>query len=590
MTKKRFFPLQFKILLFSLIVIIIPIIILGIISFKKSSQVLQEKISLSNMNTVEQIGNNIDFIVQNVQDISLYLIQNGDLRSYLNLRGNESPDVILQKKLKIENDLLELISPKVFINSIYIKGFNNLEVNTDDDTANYISQQNASKSLALKGGPMWYLDRVYDYNNRPSGVFSMVRSIYDINNITRKMAIMKINIDENAFYDIYKDKVIGQGDEFYLLDNNGTVISATSKGKTGQNFDYKIFGRNSLNLNEGYFKINTRGTVFLVTYYKIRSNGWTIINMVPLKQLLKENTENQQEVFWAMIFSFAVCILIVIFFSGKALVRLKRLCKLMEKIEHEDFGVYVEPKGNDEITLLYRSFNNMSSKLKELIHKVYTVQIKQKEAELKALQAQINPHFLFNTLDNIYWMGRMESAFETSKMVEALSKLFRLSLNSGKEITTVRTEIEHVRNYIIIQQVRFKDEIKFSLDIDDEVLDCLTLKLVLQPLIENSIAHGIKNMGKDGIINVTVKQNGMKLIFIVQDNGCGIDLEEINRLLGDTGDGNRGFAVKNVNDRIKLYFGENYGLEFVKGECGTTVIVSQPYFKEETRHDQDIAN
>lgn len=589
MNMKRFFPLQIKILLFSLIVIVIPITILGVISFRKSSQVLEEKISLSNMNTVEQIGNNIDFIVQNVLDISMYLIQNDDLRGYLTLEENETHNVIVKNRLKIENGLMELISPKVFINSIYIKGFNNLEINTNN-AINHISQQNMEKSIALLGAPMWYLDTVYDYNRRPTKVFSMLRSIYDINNISKKMAIMKINVDENAFYNIYKDKVIGQGDEFFILDNNGTIISATSKDKIGQAFNYSILGKNSLNRKKGYFKINVQGKVFLVTYYEIKNNGWKIVNMVPLEQLLKENTENEYELLLAMILSFTVCVLIAIFSSSGMILRLKRLCKLMAKIENEDFNVYAEPKGNDEITVLYRSFNKMSAKLKELIHKVYSVQLKQREAELKALEAQINPHFLFNTLDNIYWMCRMEKAFDTSKMVEALSKLFKLSLNSGKEITTVKTELEHVRSYMAIQQVRFKDELKFSLDVDKELEECLTLKLVLQPLIENSIAHGIKDMGSNGIINVKVMREGDKLVYIVEDNGCGVDNEEIRKLLNEVGDGNRGFAIKNVNDRIKLYFGESYGLEFSGDEDGTTVIVTQPYSKEEPKNDKDTAD
>ncbi len=589
MKKSRFFPLQFKILLFSLVVIIIPITILGIISFEKSSEVLQEKIAASNLNTVEQIGNNIEFIVQNVLDISMYLIQNGDLRNYLSLHEEKSNDIVVKNRLKIENGLLELISPKVFINSIYIKGFNDLEINTNNAT-NEISPENLEKSKDLLGAPMWYLDKVYDYNHRATNVFSMLRTIYDINNITKKTAIMKINVDENAFYNIYKDKIIGKDDQFFLLDKNRTIISATSKEKVGEVFDYGIFGSNSLNLNEGYFKIKTQDIVFLVTYYRIHSNGWMIINMVPLKQLLVENTENEYELFLAMILSFALCILIAIFFSNGMLVRLKKLCKLMAKIENEDFDVFAKPKGNDEITVLYRSFNKMSAKLKELIQKVYTVQIKQREAELKALQAQINPHFLYNTLDNIYWMGRMEKAFETSKMVEALSKLFRLSLNSGKEITTVKTEIEHVRNYILIQQVRFKDTVRFSLNINEEVMNCLTLKLVLQPLIENSIIHGIKDMEKDGIIRVTVKRDHDKLIFIVEDNGCGIDIEEVNRLLKDAGNGDRGFAIRNVNDRIRLYYGDDYGLEFMRNEQGTTVIVSQPYSEEEICNVQHTAH
>jgi Predicted signal transduction protein with a C-terminal ATPase domain len=571
----------------SLFVIIIPITTLGIISFRQSSQVLQQKISLSNMNTIEQIGNNIEFIVQNVQDISLYLIQDEDLRDYFYLKGNETPDVIARDKLKIENDLWELISPKIFIDSIYIKGVNNLDVNTDD-TRNLLSPQTIERSANLKGGPMWYLDTVYDYNNRPTGVFSMVRSIFDINDITNKLAIMKININAEAFYDIYKDKTIVEGDEFFVLDNQDTIISATDENKVGNTFHYAKFKENQLNSDEGYFQIKSNGMAYLVTYYKFGNNGWKIINIVPLRQLLKENTKVQEELIFVMVICFAICAIIVTIFSGRILARLKKLSKLMGKVEHEDFDVYVEPKGNDEVTLLYHSFNRMSGKLKELIQKVYSVQIKQREAELMALQTQINPHFLYNTLDNIYWVGRMEKAFETSKMVEALSKLFRQSLNNGDEITAVKNEIDHIRNYITIQQIRFREKITFSLNVDDETLDCLTIKFVLQPLIENSIVHGLKDLKKDGKIDITISKKDEKLIFMVEDNGIGIVPDEINRLLNES-EGKRGLAIRNINERIQLHFGREYGLTFLNRENGTTAIVTQP-LTEEVKHDQDPDN
>jgi len=576
--KKRFFPLQIKILLLSLFVVIIPITTFGIISFNQTSQIMQQKISLSNMNTVEQIGNNIEFIVQNVHDISLYLIQNENVRTYFHLQGNESIDTIYHNKLKIESDLQQLISPKIFIDSIYIKGVNNLELNTADHR-NELSPNTVSRSAELYGKPIWYLDTVYDYKNRPIKVLSMVRSIYDTSNITRKLAVMKINVNADAFYNIYKDKMIVESDEFFVLDNNDTIISATSSNKVGDTFDYSMFSKSRLNSDMGYFQIKFKGLVYLVTYYKFGNNGWKIINIVPLKQLLKDNTKVQDDLIITIIICFAVCTAIITFFSGRILARLKKLSKLMGKVENEDFDVYIEPKGNDEITRLYHSFNRMSAKLKELIQKVYSVQLKQREAELMALQAQINPHFLYNTLDNIYWMGRMEKAFETSKMVQALSKLFRQSLNNGEETTKVRNEIEHIKNYIIIQQIRYKDKITFSLNVEDDTLEYFTIKFVLQPLVENAIVHGRRDQDKCGMIDISVfKENG-KLLFKVEDNGVGVDLDEINRLLEEP-DGKRGMAIKNVNDRIQLFFGDEYGLKFIKKENGTTVIVTQPLIEE----------
>ncbi len=579
MGKKRFFSLQYKVLLFSFIIIIIPITILGIISFVKSSNILQQKIAISNMNTVKQIGNNIEFIVENIGDTSLYLIQNEDVREFLKLRSDEQSEIITKKKIKIETDLMQLLASKSFVNSIYIKGFNNFELNTAG-TRNEIDSATIDKVSTLRGKSMWYINKVINYNDKTTNVFSMIRTVNDVANVSNKLAILKINLDENAFFDIYKDKIIGKGDDFFIINDEGIIISATNKKKIGQKFENNIFGKNSLDSMEDYFNYNGNGTNYLVTYYTLGSLGWKVVNMVPMQELLKENIRTQSAILSAMIISFSICVIIAILFSKGILRRLKKLYKMMGRLENEDFDVYVEPQGNDEITLLSRNFNKMSATLKELIQKVYTVQIKQKEAELRALQAQINPHFLYNTLDNIYWMGRMEKAYETCTLVEALSKLFRLSLNSGNETTTVKRELEHIKNYIVIQQSRYKDMVKFSLHVDPEVLECVTLKLVLQPLIENSIVHGIEKKGESGEIDITVRQEENKLVFIISDNGYGVNLEEIQQLLDKTTENNKGLAIKNVNDRIKLYYGDKYGLEFFNRVCGTTAVITQPYSME----------
>lgn len=581
---KRFFSLQYKVLLFSCAIIIIPVIVLGIISFIKSSQILQEKVALSNMNTVKQIGNNIEFIVKNIGDTSLYLIQNEDVRDFLKLRGTEPKEIISKKKIKIETDMMQLMASKTFVDSIYIKGFNSFELNTTG-VRNIIDNETIEKAAGLRGGTMWYLNKVINYNDKSTNVFSMIRIVNDISNVSNKLAILKIDMQENAFYNIYKDKIIGKNDDFFIINEAGIIVSATNANKIGQKFNYKDYGGRSFDASEGYFEYLSTGKDCLVTYYTIDSLGWKVLNIVPTKELLKENMATQGAILAAMLISFSICLVLAILFSKKILRRIKLLNKMMVKLEHEDFEVFIEPKGNDEVTLLSRSFNKMAAKLKELIQKVYSVQLKQREAELRALQAQINPHFLYNTLDNIYWMGRMEKAFETCTLVEALSKLFRLSLNSGNEITTVRSEIEHVKNYIVIQQARYRNMINFTLDIDPEVLDCVTLKLVLQPLIENSIVHGIEQKGETGQIDIVIKHEYENLIFIVSDNGYGVDLDEIRKLLNESSSNNKGLAIKNVNDRIKLYFGENYGLEFFNRKSGTTVIVIQPFSRGSVDND-----
>jgi len=577
--KKRFFSLQYKILIFSFVIILIPILIIGIFSYKESLKIVQQKVSISNLNTVRQVGERIEFIFQDAHDMSLFLIQNDDVREFFKLENDEESAEINTRIIKLNNKLMYLISSKPYINSIYFKGFNGISMDTKN-ASNPIDNEMEKKIIQLKGGYIWDIGRIINYNGSSTNVFSMIRVVNDMYNITDRLAIMKINIDEEDLSAIYSNKILGKQDDFFIIDTNNRIVSSIDKNRLGQSFHMNISDRRLNNSKEGYFQTKLDGQDYLVTYFIIDNLNYKLINLVPLKELLKENEVIQKVMLEVAGISFFVCILFALLFSIKVLGPLKIIRMQMKKVENENFDVQVNLNGNDEITMLGRSFNKMSAKLKELINQVYLMKIKHKEAELSALQAQINPHFLYNALDTIYWMGRMEKAFETSKLVEALAKLFRLSLNSGKEITLLRDEVEHLLNYMIIQKKRYGDSIGFNIDIEDGLLECRVIKLVLQPLVENAIIHGIDKKDGRGNISVSIRKEAGNLIYEVKDDGIGVDVKEINLLLKDVGDFNRGLGIKNVNDRLKLYFGEQYGIEFFsENGKGTTVIVTQAYIK-----------
>lgn len=577
--EKRFFSLQYKILIFSFVLILIPILIIGIFSYKESLKIVQQKVSISNLNTVKQVGERIEFIFQDAHDMSLFLIQNDDVREFFKLENDEESAEISTRIIKLNNKLMYLISSKPYINSIYFKGFNGISMDTKN-ASNPIDNEMEKKIIQLKGGYIWDIGRIINYDGSSTNVFSMIRVVNDMHNITDRLAIMKINIDEEDLSAIYSNKILGKQDDFFIIDTNNRIVSSINKSRLGQRFNMNISDRRLNNLKEGYFQTKLDGQNYLVTYFIIDNLNYKLINLVPLKELLKENEVIQKVMLEVAGISFLVCILFALLFSIKVLGPLKIIRMQMKKVENEDFDVQVNLNGNDEITMLGRSFNKMSAKLKELINQVYLMKIKHKEAEFAALQAQINPHFLYNALDAIYWIGRMEKAFETSKLVEALAKLFRLSLNSGKEITLLQDEVEHLLNYIIIQKKRYGDSIGFNIDIEDGLLECRVIKLVLQPLVENAIVHGIDKKDGRGNIFVSIRKEAENLIYEVKDDGIGVDVKEINLLLKDVGDSNRGLGIKNVNDRLKLYFGEPYGIKFFsENGKGTTVIVTQAYMK-----------
>jgi two-component system, sensor histidine kinase YesM len=265
----------------------------------------------------------------------------------------------------------------------------------------------------------------------------------------------------------------------------------------------------------------------------------------------------------------------------------------MMELSTGNFDVTMEYKGKDEIGILSAYFNNMVKKLKDLINENYQSKIREnellfleKEAQLNALQQQINPHFLYNTLESIKWMAYMNGAKEASDMATALGKFFKGSITKGNDWVTLEEEIEHLKNYIYIQQLRYQDKFIISWDIDEEIKYYKTIKLILQPILENAIVHGIEDMKTGGIITIKGYMAEKSVCFEITDNGRGMSIRELtelkSRFLSDLSGSKQGsIGISNVFKRLKLYFGENssFVIESEEGK-GTTVKFRIPAINE----------
>ncbi|MNH96336.1 Sensor histidine kinase YehU [compost metagenome] len=582
---KRFISLQYKILFFILILVLIPLLVVGILSYVKSSEIIRQKVSDSDLNTVSQITQNLEFMFDYFNDTSLFMMQSNEVRQFLKMRLDEDPIVYNEQKSITEQLLTNLPNMKTFVQSIQLEGMNGNRLNARGEEVRPLRPEQMAEILGRGGKPLWYLNEVVLGNGAKKKVISYEREIKDINNISIPLGVVQMNMDLEAVHKLLEGRLRGDIDGYYLVNEDYSIVASTNVKHENQLMSDIIGGPLALG-NRGYLELTIDHTPYLITYDQITSLNWQVLHLVPLSELLKENQVIPRIIIITIIITFFVCAGMAYLFSRHIIIPIRKLSRLMSRVEEEDFKVHLTLSGNDEITQLGLSFNKMLDRLSELISEVYTAQLHKKEAELKAFQAQINPHFLYNTLDTIYWMSRMEKAFETSELVQALSKLFRLSLNSGREITTVRQEVEHLRNYVVIQQKRYEDMIDFQISVDEDTLDCHTVKLILQPFVENAIVHGIEKKGESGIIRVEIKREQDFLVYYISDSGDGVDLEEIHRLLEQYGENNKGFAVKNINDRIQLYYGKPYGIEFMNQPQGTVVKVVQPYMKGEMTHDQ----
>lgn len=268
---------------------------------------------------------------------------------------------------------------------------------------------------------------------------------------------------------------------------------------------------------------------------------------------------------------------------------IKKLHDVTTTITKNDLQALMSRDNVDEITELGMSFNIMIGKIRELLDSKIKEQENLKKAELRALQAQINPHFLYNTLDTIIWMSESQKTDEVIEIVGALSNFFRISLSRGKDWITIAEEVERTRSYLIIQKMRYRDIMDYSIEVADDARDYHILKLILQPLVENALYHGIKNKRRRGMITVRAKaKNEHEILLEVEDDGIGFTpqkLAQVQAQLDDDSDEirfERGFGINNVNKRIKLYYGKQYGLAIQsEDQVGTRVSLVVPRIKED---------
>lgn len=310
-------------------------------------------------------------------------------------------------------------------------------------------------------------------------------------------------------------------------------------------------------------------------YYQTRS-------MNSLKLQLNAQVERFLIVLAVMLAFILLFVVLIAAQTVSGIVRpIKRLRQVTGAVAHGDFSVRAERAGPEEIAELSGSVNNMTVHLGDMVRKIKEDERKMRHAELRLLQEQINPHFLYNTLDTIVWLIESDSADEAVDMVVSLSQFFRLVLSHGAEFISIRDEEQHIRSYLKIQQARYHDILDYEIDMDPAVYPYQILKLTLQPLVENALYHGIKYKRAMGKITITGRLQEHSIVLVVADNGVGMEPEklahlrrEIERPCRDT---EGGFGLANVNERIRMYFGDYYGMqiESAVGE-GTTVTVTLP--------------
>ena len=420
---------------------------------------------------------------------------------------------------------------------------------------------------------------------------SLSREIQDYEDGTF-LGVILINLNMNKITEICDSFQENTSGALGILNESGEAVylNGDAGNVAVQDIDMKELSEILEQYLENSFRIRLGGTKYLITKERMDSTGWYLINILPYSWLLSDLWKISMVIVLAVAGTLVVTLLSLDRILTNVIQPLKKLERHMARVTIENMNEQVNITTDDEIGHLAGNFNSMLERIENLKEQVVEEQEDKRRYELQALQAQINPHFLYNTLDSIIWMAETQDS-NIVAMTEALAKLFRISLNKGNEEILLKKEIEHVKNYLIIQSMRYADKFTFEICVEPEVEKCRIIKLILQPIVENCIYHGIKKKRGSGHIRIRAFREECNLIIKVEDDGCGMSQEMCRKMLSYEVEpeniSGSGIGVKNVNERIQLRFGKEYGLSYQSEEGkGATVTYLLPYSTEEKENEK----
>ena len=377
---------------------------------------------------------------------------------------------------------------------------------------------------------------------------------------------------------------IGQRGYCFLEDTNGNIVYHPQQQLIYSDLKQENTALIS-NLDDGSHVIGT----MIYTVQTLASGAWRVVGVSFVQEIITDNLREIARLLALAAIAIVAATLAVSFLFSRVLSRpIHDLISAMAQFEkNADNFVYEPVSGVREVQNLSASFAHMVRKIQQLMATVRAEEVNLRKTELRALQAQINPHFLYNTLDSISWMCEQGKNQEAVVMVNALAQLFRISISKGHELIPIRSEVQHAQSYLQIQSVRYKEQFSYHFDVEEDCTEYLCNKITLQPIIENAIYHGVNGLVDEGHIEIRVRAEGEDVLFTVEDNGVGMEPEQIEEIFRRKPDGKSGIGIKNVNDRLKIWFGDAYGItiESVPDE-GTKVTVRMPKVREEVEHEK----
>ena len=556
---------------------LVAVLLIVISIYSRLSSQLYDTVKQENVSLVNRVDSSMEVYLRNIMKLS-DTIYYGIIKN-----ANLSEDSIGEKLTLLYNNNKEQVSNIALISKegepISVVPAARFRKNFKaEDEEWFVNALNKTENIHFT---LPHVQKMFEKgDNSYNWVISMSRAVEITVGGSTEQAVLLIEMAYQGLEEVLDEVTLGNGGYIYLMDSKGDIIwhpkfELIASGRVKEN-NLVAAGYDDGSREEVFN--GTRQTVVTKT---VGYTGWKLVGVIKGTGISLNMLKTRLFIVFVILLIIFIVILINSYISFRVTNPIRELEKSVKELEEGNLDADIYMGGSYEVQHLGKSVQDMKFRIKGLMQDIVNEHEEKRKSEFDSLQAQINPHFLYNTLDIIVWQIENEKQSEAVHTVTALARFFRLSLGKGKNIVTVRDEIDHVKNYLMIQHMRFKNKFDYEFDIAEDVLELPSLKLMLQPLVENAIYHGMEFMDGDGMITVKAWRKEDELYLSVADNGLGMTEDKVEMILtGKSTSGNgrgSGIGVKNVNERIKLYFGEAYGLTIdSEPDEGTTVIIHLP--------------
>lgn len=561
---------------------VLAMLVFMVIAMRYTSGTIYEN-SINYMSQIiQQVNYDIDTYIEYMENISSVIAKSSDVPRYL-FDQNQTEAEREAEKERILTQFQTIMESRDDIYNVAAVAKNGRYIinQGDDELTGYVDIESLDwyqAAMESKSGIAVSSSHVQNaIQSSYKWVITLSRAL--VNNQTgEREGLFFVDLNYSAISDLCNNNSIEEKGYIFVLDAEGNIVYHPKQqlmygGLKTENIDAIMECReDSLIIDEG-------GDSKLYTMSKSKRTGWTVVGAAYTSELLKNNEQAQM---WYLLVA-SILLLAVIgissIISREITKPIRSLRDSMRKVQNGQFDTHVEVITENEIGSLGRSFNLMTSEIQALMEQNVYEQKQKRKSELKALQAQINPHFLYNTLDSIIWMSEAGENDEVVEMTSALARLLRQSISNDQEEVELEKEIEYVKNYLTIQKMRYKDKLEFFIYVDPRVAHVPIIKLVLQPLVENAIYHGIKYKETKGNLKIYARPVDGRVEIVVADDGIGMDEDVMEHIFDEHRKEQKrnGVGVPNVQKRLKLQYGSEYGIRYesVKG-AGTKAVITIP--------------